>query len=147
QHVPQQDQQERRHQDQQNQRAVVVLELAEDAPRGRHGDGEIHAATSLSRMSRRKACSRSSAWVRVRSASGGSVASSRPSRINSRWSHRLASSITWLDTSNVTPLPASERNRAHSSSRSTGSSPTVGSSSTSSPGLPSTAPARFARLS
>src|SRR5690606_40573019 len=83
---------------QQNQRAVVVLELAEDAPRGRHGDGEIHAATSLSRMRRRNACSRASAWVSLRSASGGTVASSRRSRINCRWSHALASSITWQET-------------------------------------------------
>ena len=49
-----------------------------------------------------------------------------------QWS---ASSITWLETSNVVPRRASWWNCSHRSTRSTGSRPTVGSSSTSRSGM------------
>ena len=53
-------------------------------------------------------------------------ASSRPSRSNTMRSQRSASSMTWLETSSVTPASASDRNSAHTSRRSTGSRATVG---------------------
>ena len=68
-----------------------------------------------------------------------------PSRIRSSRSQRSASSMTWLETSTATPVSARSWNVVQRSSRSTGSSPTVGSSSTSMLGLPSRATARLAR--
>lgn len=63
----------------------------------------------------------------------------RPSRISSsRW-QRSASSITWLDTSTAAPPSAIRWNSSHRSRRSTGSRPTVGSSSSSSRGEPTSA--------
>ena len=56
-----------------------------------------------------------------------------------------ASSITWLETSSVTPPAASPWNSSHRSRRSTGSRPTVGSSSTSTSGAPSSAAASETR--
>ena len=53
--------------------------------------------------------------------------------------------MTWLETSSVVPSSASRWNSAHRSRRSTGSRPTVGSSSTSSSGSPSRATASEAR--
>ena len=60
-----------------------------------------------------------------------------PSRISSRRSQWTASSMTWLEISSVAPSAASPANVRHRSARSTGSSPTVGSSSTSTSGRPS----------
>ena len=77
---------------------------------------------------------------------GVSSAISSPSRMSSSRSQRLASSMTWLETSTVVPAAASRGTGAHSSSRSTGSCPTVGSSSTSTSGLPTSAQASEARL-
>ena len=57
-----------------------------------------------------------------------------PPRRRSRRSQRSASSMTWLETRTVAPAVASPWNVFHRSRRSTGSSPTVGSSSTSSSG-------------
>ena len=88
----------------------------------------------------------SAAPVRSRISSGGPSAMIRPSRMSSsRW-HRSASSMTWLDTSTAAPASAIRWNSSHRSRRSTGSSPTVGSSSTSRSGLPSSATARLTRL-
>ena len=72
---------------------------------------------------------------------------SRPSRISSSRSQRSASSITWLDTSTRCPGVGEPVERVpRGPARSTGSSPTVGSSSTSRSGLPSSATARLTRL-
>ena len=54
----------------------------------------------------------------------------RPARMSTSRSQRSASSMTWLYTMIVAPPSASARKTAHSSARSTGSRPTVGSSST-----------------
>ena len=81
-----------------------------------------------------------------RGAAGVSSAMSRPSRMSSSRSQRSASSITWLDTIRPSPASASRWNSDHSSRRSTGSRPTVGSSSTSRSGLASRATASEARL-
>ena len=69
----------------------------------------------------------------------------RPSRISSSRSQRPASSMTWLETNSVVPAAARAWKRAHRSWRSTGSSPTVGSSRTSSSGAASSAQARETR--
>ena len=53
----------------------------------------------------------------------------------------------WLDTSRVAPASAMALKTSHSSARSTGSSPTVGSSNTISSGFPSIAVARETRFS
>ena len=81
--------------------------------------------------------------VPVRASSSVSVSSATisPSRTSSSRSQRCASSMTWLDTSKVAPASASRWNRFHRSRRSTGSRPTVGSSSTSSSGESSRATA------
>ena len=73
-------------------------------------------------------------------------ASRRPSRISSRSPQWSASSITWLDTSRVVPRRASSWNWSHRSTRSTGSSPTVGSSSTSNSGCVTSAQASETRV-
>ena len=71
----------------------------------------------------------------------------RPSRMSSSRVQREASSMTWLEMRNVTGSspPASRWNNSHNSARSTGSSPTVGSSSTSTFGVPSNAAASDTR--
>ena len=79
----------------------------------------------------RKAASTSSAPAFSLISAGEPSAMIRPSRISSSRSQRSASSITWLETKTAVPASASRWNSAHSSTRSTGSSPTVGSSSTS----------------
>ena len=79
--------------------------------------------------------SRSSAPVRRSSSSRrAGCATIRPSRTSSSSSQRSASSMTWLETSSVVPASASSWNVRQRSRRSTGSRPTVGSSSTSSSG-------------
>ena len=85
--------------------------------------------------------------VRRRISSGEPSAMIRPSRISSSRSQRSASSMTWLETSTAAPSSAMRWNRSHRSRRSTGSRPTVGSSSTSRSGWPSSATARLTRLS
>ena len=69
-----------------------------------------------------------------------------PSRISSSRSQRPASSMTWLETNRVVPAAARAWKRAHRSWRSTGSSPTVGSSRTSSSGSASRAQASETRV-
>lgn len=54
--------------------------------------------------------------------------------------------MTWLETRIVVPPSAMARKVRHSSSRVTGSRPTVGSSMTSSSGLATSAQAKFTRL-
>src|SRR5262249_25797364 len=92
-----------------------------------------HAA-SRSSTSRRNAPSRSSAPVRPRSPSGDSDASSSPSRSRRTRSQLAASSNTWLETNRVDPDATRLWKMSQRWTRSRGSSPTVGSSSTSSGG-------------
>ena len=145
----QQPEQHAGHDDEQAERAGVVPDLAQHAAAG----GERSARGSCRHRSacgpRARAVDEGEEglldvgrrrWRRARRARVSS-ASSRPSRMSSSRSQRVASSMTWLLTSSVTPSPASRRNRSHRSRRSTGSSPTVGSSSTSSSGVPSRAAA------
>ena len=66
---------------------------------------------------------------------GSRSARIRPSRRSRSRSQRAASSITWLETSSVVPPSASSWKKSQRSRRSTGSRPTVGSSSTSTLGL------------
>ena len=79
------------------------------------------------------------------SAAGVAWVSMRPSRIRTSSSQRSASSITWLETSSARPRSASSWNVPQRSRRSTGSRPTVGSSRTSSSGLPTSAVASDTR--
>ena len=95
---------------------------------------------------RRKACSMSAAPVRSRISSGVPSAIIRPSRMSSSRSQRSASSMTWLETSTAAPPAASRWKSSQRSRRSTGSSPTVGSSRTRRSGVPSSATARLTRL-
>src|SRR5439155_7563774 len=120
-------------------RARVAPQLRQDPERGRGRDARAQA-TSL-----RKTSSSLSAPVRARSSAGLPVASNVPSRRSSNESQRSASSMTWLDTSSVAPASASSWKRSQRSRRSTGSRPTVGSSRTSSSGVPSSAVASETR--
>ena len=105
----------------------------------------MRALTAPPRPARRNAASISCSPVRSRSSAGVVSATRPPSRISSSRSQRAASSITWLETSNVAPSSARRWNRVQRSRRSTGSSPTVGSSSTSRSGSPSSAAASDTR--
>ena len=61
-------------------------------------------------------------------------AMTRPARMNSSSSQRSASSMTWLDTTIVVPASASARKWPQNWTRSSGSTPTVGSSRNSTAG-------------
>ena len=100
---------------------------------------------TTSSTSLRNADSMSSVPARCLIAAGVSWARIAPSRISSSWSQRSASSMTWLETRTAAPSSASSWKRLQRSRRSTGSSPTVGSSRTSRSGLSSSATARLAR--
>ena len=76
---------------------------------------------------------------------GRAVGDDRALAISSSRSQRSASSITWLEISSVVPLAARSWKSCQRSRRSSGSSPTVGSSSTSSSGSPSRAQASETR--
>src|SRR5205085_2768033 len=108
-HLVRQDEQQRGHQHEQGDRPPVAAQLEEYAPGGRDDDPRRHGgvpAVSVSRTSRRNASSISPAPVALRSASGESSATMRPSRISSSRSQRSASSITWLETNSVVPVAA-----------------------------------------
>src|SRR6185312_14092684 len=140
-----------RHDEQQCDGTRVVTDLGEDAARRRERACDIHswprprAPVSFS-ISVRNASSAVVVWVNSSSARGVSSARTSPLRMSTSRSQRVASSMTWLETRSVVPLSCSLRKSVLSSTRSTGSRPTVGSSSTRSSGEPSSAAARDARL-
>src|SRR4051812_23502614 len=168
--VAQQEEHHARDQDHHRDGARVVAELAQDPGRGGGGAGEVegaggsgrevrrggrgHRVGSLVRLAStawstrwRKASSTVSEWVRVRRASGVSSARISPSRIRRRRWQRSASSMTWEEMRRVAPRRAAMSwKRFHRSRRRTGSRPTVGSSRTSSSGVPRRATARETRL-
>ena len=100
-HPPEQGEHHARQHEQQRERAVVVAQLGEHPDRDRAGDPRASRACPPTRA--RNASSTSSVPVAASRPSGVSSASSRPSRISSSRSQRSASSMTWLDTSTVTP--------------------------------------------
>src|SRR5207244_279008 len=112
----------------------VVTELGEDAHRdradaaGTHGLPSPEPAADAADNFRKASSSRSTRAIR-RSSWGLPSARSLPKRIRpSRW-QRSASSITWLETTIVIPSAAIAWKRSQSWTRSCGSTPTVGSSS------------------
>src|SRR5262249_46748482 len=129
-----------RHHEQEGDRSGVVPKLTHHALRRRPRSVTAQLA-AVSRISARKASSRSSVPVLSRSSAGVAEARTRPSRSKIKRSHRSASSITRLETRRLVPCSASEWKKAQSSRRSRGSSPTVGSSRTRRAGSPSSATA------
>src|SRR5690606_15819041 len=124
-HEGDQREQHRRYDQDERHGPAVVAQLVQEAPDG--GGEDPHAgAPSRCRMRCRNAVSRSSAPAADLISGGVPSAMISPSRMSSsRW-HRSASSMTWLVTSTVVPSAARAWKRLHSSSRSTGSCPTVG---------------------
>src|SRR6266545_5821070 len=144
-HPPQQRDQDAREQHQHRESTAVSAELGEDPGRDGEGDPGVHASTPLLSTSWRKASSTSSTPAFSLMSVGVPSAMIRPSRISSSRSQRSASSMTWLETSTAAPASAISWNSRHRSLRSTGSRPTVGSSSTSTSGSLRSATARLAR--
>ena len=97
-------------------------------PGRRHDEGAGSPASSPEK--RRNASSRLSVPARRRSSPPVPWAKTLPDLMNSSSSQRSASSITWLVTSSVAPSAARARKCRQNCTRSAGSIPTVGSSST-----------------
>src|ERR1019366_175822 len=117
--------QDDRRAEEEHQGAPVVAELLEDAEADRAAAAPVH---DLFSESTKKASSSRSAPASRRSSAEVPSASIRPKRMSPRRPQRSASSMTWLETMMVVPSPDIVVNRCHSSARSCGSTPTVGSS-------------------
>src|SRR5699024_4036567 len=144
-HEAQQRQQHDRHDQHESQGGPVLAQLVQNAGHGGPGQAQRHQAVSSCCTRARKASSRSSRPARALTWAGVPVANTVPSRIMIRYWHRSASSITCEETRIVVPARANSVNRCHSSARSNGSCPTVGSSKTSRSGSAKSAQAREAR--
>src|SRR5664280_546535 len=135
--------QDGRHSQDQGHGPRVVAKLSQNAVGS--GNGATHGHVGGLSMRAMKADSKSVDPVLAKSASGESSARIWPSRMSRSLWQRSASSMTWLDTMSVVPDEARAANRIQRSRRSRGSTPTVGSSSTSSRGEPSRAVASDTR--
>src|SRR5712691_930015 len=119
--------------EQQGQGPAVTAELLEQP--ARDGGDAVPAHEGLSPASFKNASSRLLVPACERTSFGLPSASSLPYWIKpSRW-QRSASSMTWLETMIVVPLAAILRKSSQNWTRSWGSTPTVGSSSSSTFGL------------
>src|SRR4029077_4390872 len=123
-----------RRDEQQGQRPAVAPELLEQPSRDGADPTGAHDS-SLGPARRKNASSRLLLPPRSRTSVGVPSANTFPYWIKpSRW-QRSASSITWLETMIVVPPSAIRRKSSQSSTRNCGSTPTVGSSSSSTLGL------------
>ena len=126
--------------------AVVGAQLGQDAAGGDEGAVGVHRRLLGGAVDQGEEGLLGIVGAGAREQGGqGVVGEEPPSRSSSSRSQRLASSMTWLDTSSERPCAARRLKSSHRSRRSTGSSPTVGSSRTSSSGSPTRAAASEAR--
>ncbi len=111
------------------ERRVVAADLRDDAPDDGAQPPRAHAAASASPANAQE---RGLEVVGARLAPAARrrcrARCTRPARMNSSSSQRSASSMTWLDTTIVAPASASARKWPQNWTRSSGSTPTVGSS-------------------
>ena len=115
--------------EQERERRVVAPDLRHDAPdEGAQPPRRSCRHLRRRRRSARNAASRSSVPACARSSAPVPRAITRPARMNSSSSQRSASSMTWLDTTIVAPPSARARKWPQNWTRSSGSTPTVGSS-------------------